>query len=48
MSYDAVSLVNRVARIAGKHRSHRFRRSPVGARLPAMNDDAVHLIDRVA
>ena len=48
MSYDAVSLVNRVARIAGRHRSHRFRRSPVGARLPAMNDDAVRLIDRVA
>jgi len=31
MSYDAVSLVNRVARIAGKHRSHRDRIPPVGA-----------------
>ena len=48
MSYDAVSLINRVAQIAGKHRSHRFRRSSVGARLPAMNDNAEHLPDPVA
>ena len=39
---------DRGACIAGKPRSNRFRRSPVGASVLAMNDDAVRLIDRVA
>ena len=44
---DAVCLTDRVAYIAGKHRSHRFG-DLLEPSLLAMNDDAVCLPDRVA
>ena len=44
---DAVCLTDRVAYIAGKHRSHRFG-DLLEPSLLAMNDDAVCLTDRVA
>jgi len=46
MDDDSVCLMHRSAYIAGKHRSHRDRISPTGARLLAMNDGAVCLNHR--
>jgi len=43
MNDDSVCLMHLSACIAGKHRSHRDRISPTGARLLAMNDGAVRL-----
>ena len=48
MNDDAVCLTDRVALIAGKHRSHRVYDCLLEPGLPAMNDDAVYLPDRVA
>ena len=48
MNDDAVCLPDRVALIAGKHRSHRVYDCLLEPGLPAMNDDAVYLPDRGA
>ena len=48
MNDDAVCLPDRVALIAGKHRSHRVYDCLLERGLPAMNDDAVRPPDRIA